>query len=183
MSEQLSLFDVEVWRPVVGYEDTYVVSNHGRVMRTKDGLNKSNPSLAGTFLKPVLGNTGYFQHALHRNGKQKTYQTHKLVMLAFVGRCPSGKEINHKDGVKTNNNLDNLEYVTHTENMRHMDRLGLREAAYGENHHRALLTKVQVDEIRRMYATGNYNQPQLAELFGVKRNTIGSIIQGKSWRK
>ena len=106
----------EVWRPVVGYEGYYEVSNLGRV--------KSLPraTTRGRILKPYVNKrNGCVYYALSMNGKQRTVRGHKIVLEAFtdyrVGSL-DGVCIDHRDGDKTNNNLENLEPVTFSENMK-----------------------------------------------------------------
>ena len=111
----------EIWEQVVGHEGLYDVSNFGNVMRVK--ANK------GTFVGKILspsGSSGYKNVTLFKNGKRKCALVHRLVMQSFVSPCPEGNEVNHKDGNKTNNRLDNLEYVTPSENILHAFAIGLR---------------------------------------------------------
>lgn len=104
----------EVWKVIPGYEGIYEVSDFGRVksiLRT----DRFGRTRGGMFLSPGLGKNGYYTVALCKNGKQKSRNVHKLVMEAFVGK--SEKVVNHIDGVRSNNNLSNLEYVTQRENV------------------------------------------------------------------
>lgn len=97
----------EVWKEVFGYEGRYEVSNRGRVY--------------SHFLKRELtqydrGN-GYLSVMLSKKGKSKNYTVHSLVAEAFLGKPQKGLEIDHIDGNKTNNNVLNLRYITHSDNM------------------------------------------------------------------
>ena len=119
--------DGEVWKPVVGYEGLYDVSNYGRV-RNKEwrpGMHHSN-----IIIKQRRDRGGYMHVTLHKNGEVKRFCVHRLVYEAFVGNLPKyehkGKghchemwEINHKDENKENNRLDNLELVTRLDNIRY----------------------------------------------------------------
>ena len=108
----------EEWRDVVGYEGYYSISNLGRVRRDK--TNASTHS--GRFLSLTINGKGYVTVKLHADPlPAKRKRVHKLVAEAFLGVCPTGMEVNHKNpnGDKTNNRLDNLEYVTHIQNIRH----------------------------------------------------------------
>lgn len=125
----------EVWKPVVGYEDCYAVSNHGRIKRTKKGKGTT----VGRILKLRLRKNGYLDVLLCKDGKKKSYLVHCLVLEAFAGPCPPGHECNHKckSGNKTKNYLWNLEWVTHSENQRHMvdvlnKCVGVNNSAYGK---------------------------------------------------
>jgi hypothetical protein len=174
---QLSLFDIEVWKPVVGFEGLYAVSNHGRVMRTKPAPHTH----VGKILTPYKKRAGYFVVTLYLGKEQKYPTVHGLVMKAFVG-FSNGLDINHKDGDKSNNCLSNLEYVTRLENNLHAIRTGLHIPAKGEQVHGVKLTRSKVGEIRTLYATGRYSQEELGARFGVTRSTVGQIVRGKIWK-
>lgn len=95
----------ETWKPVVGYEGIYEVSNWGRVRSqsrrgTKGGIMKPTPAKRG----------GYPQVILCKNGKREPCKVHQLVMEAFVDKCPDDCEVDHFDWNPNNNRLDNLSY-------------------------------------------------------------------------
>lgn len=96
----------EQWRPVVGFEDLYKVSDHGRVysMRT------------GKYLRAGM-NRRHRHVALCRGDGGKSHRVHRLVMEAFVGPCPEGLEVRHLDDDPDNNHLVNLVYGTRSENL------------------------------------------------------------------
>lgn len=104
----------EEWRPVVGYEGLYEVSNLGRCRRiwrygrAWDGLMKAHPHV-----------NGYLFYMLCRGNKAKTHRVHRVVARAFLGEPPDGSEVNHKDSDRANCRLSNLEYVTRSENVKH----------------------------------------------------------------
>lgn len=133
----------EIWRPVPGYEGRYQVSNLGRVrsLRTKRvrhasgevervrawyqlklKLQKISPSCRK---KCINEPRPYLCVGLTKNDSQKLINVHRLVMLSFVGPCPQGMCVDHKDGNKQNNRLTNLEYVTLSENQRRAYASGL----------------------------------------------------------
>lgn len=100
----------ESWKPVVNYEGLYEVSDWGRM--------KSIPreGTKGGILKPSSDKWGYIHVNLCKKGKRETYKVHILVMRAFNGKIPDGKEIDHIDGNPSNNCLENLRCVPHKEN-------------------------------------------------------------------
>lgn len=117
------------------------------------------------------------------------------MMLTFIGPCPAGYVVNHKDGVKTNNTLSNLEYVLEIENHRHAQRLGLyptgerhmsrthpERLRRGEHHKCAKLTTEQVKEIRRLYAEGGCTFKALASTYKVSQGTINAIVHRVIWK-
>lgn len=96
----------EVWKDIPNYEGLYEVSNFGNVYSVRKKIR----------LKPGDNGYGYLSVVLCKNGIQTNYKVHRLVMLAFIGEPPAGCEVNHIDGNKSNNRLDNLEYITSSEN-------------------------------------------------------------------
>lgn len=106
------------FRPVVGYEGLYEVSDTGIVRGVK----------SGKVLKYAYTYNGYPRVSLYRDAKKKTVMVHRLVAIAFLGLPPSEQyQINHKDGDKTNNNVSNLEWCTQSDNIRHSYAIGIRE--------------------------------------------------------
>ena len=123
-------FIEEIWKPVVGYEGIYEVSSLGRVKsceRTiirKDG-RKMN--VRGKIMKPSIIRIGYEQIDLSKKDNAETVYVHRLVGKAFIENPYNKEQINHKNGVKTDNRVENLEWVTSQENMRHAFKNGLRD--------------------------------------------------------
>jgi hypothetical protein len=103
---------MEKWIDIKGFEQ-YQVSDLGRVKRTK-------------ILKPRMSGGGYYVVSLCVDGKAKNHYIHQLVAKSFLDK-PNGFVVNHKDGVKANNQLSNLEWVTQSKNMSHSYDIGLRE--------------------------------------------------------
>jgi hypothetical protein len=107
----------EIWLPVVGYEGYYEVSNLGRVR----SLRKT--------LKNNIRN-GYCQVGLFINGNRKIVYVHRLVAEVFIINPDNKPEVNHKDGIKTNNNVFNLEWATFKENNQHAFKTGLNKGTW-----------------------------------------------------
>jgi hypothetical protein len=183
--------DMETWRPAAGFEGIYDVSNHGRVRRVgraaRNGNGRGGGARIGHVLKLRTTPGGYLRAQLWRDGKPCPRLVHTLVATTFIGPCPAGLDVNHIDGVKTNNQPSNLEYVTRSDNNLHAWRTGLcdgpRHLVTGEDHHNAKLTAEDVREIRRLYQPGSYGTPRLAKQFGVNAKTIHLIISGRTWKE
>ncbi len=107
--------DVERWRPVVGYEGAYEVSDLGRV-RSLDRVTDRGRKWRGRMMSPCPLQNDYVIVTLWREGKQRSPLVHRLVLAAFVGPAPDGHEALHRDGNRANNQLSNLAWGTHSEN-------------------------------------------------------------------
>lgn len=121
----------------------------------------------------VHKSTGYLR--LHYKGK--SYYVHRLVALKFLGE-PNGLHVNHKDGNKLNNSIQNLEYVTRAGNAEHAHATGLINAS-GEANGRAIMTKEKVLELR---SRSSECSKKLAEEFGISRSTVYNIINRDTWQ-
>ena len=165
---------VENWRPVVGFEMVYEVSDIGRVKRVVTSSN----AIAGRILKPYRGSDGYLMLRLYVNGRRRNMRVHHLVLSAFVGPRPKGMECRHLDGDKDNNRSENLCWGTRTENTADKRRHGTM--ARGERNGMAKLTEVNVIEIRKLLAQG-MPQQKIANHFGVDRKTIWELKMRICW--
>lgn len=180
MSEASKSENPEEWRDVAGYEGIYQVSSYGRVMR----IAKGQGARAGHILKPGCCFNGYLIIALCRDGIQRTMNMHRVVAEAFLSRSANRDQVNHKNGVRDDNRVENLEWVTNAENQQHAYReLGaMLTHVRGEKHCNSKLTRVDVKKIRHLYATGDFTQQSLGEMFGVHKKTIYNIVYRKSWQ-
>lgn len=152
---------IEIWKPILGYEGYYEVSDLGRVRRAASGrILKTSKSKR----YPLVG--------LSINGVQKVIHVHRLVTAAFLGICPEGMEVNHKNGNKLDNRLSNLEYVSHDENMKHSVRQGLR----GKYSDETVREVIQLLKLRKPHL----NFTEISTRTGVDVYTVKSISGGKN---
>lgn len=165
----------EIWLPVVGYEGFYSVSNRGRVRREVDKTCGKD----GNILKSTK-NERYASVALCMDGKVKKISVHTLVAAAFLGPCPAGMNVNHKDGKRRRNIDSNLEYGTQRHNVNEAYRLGLRDCR-GTGNGQAKLTNRRVRAIRNSYTGLRGEQVALARKWGVSTTTIRGILTGRVW--
>jgi len=156
----------EVWKPVIGFESRYEVSNLGRVRSL----------LTGKILKQCL-TRGYLYVCLTSIESQKVQKVHSLVAAAHLGSRPSGLQIAHNDGDKTNNKASNLRYTTCKDNS--ADRWKHGTMPNGEKFHWAKLTSEQVREIRKLIGIKSHDE--IAKLFNVSATAISYIRTGKRW--
>lgn len=170
----------EVWRAVVGWEGWYEVSSLGRVRN----IIKRGGTWVGRILKPRIDKRwGYHSVVLCRNGMEKTFKIHRLVLMAFVRMPQEGEEGNHKFGNKGDNSFEKLEWVTKSENWRHSYLvLGRKKGgARGEKNGVSKLTCEQVYKIKQFILDGKLTHPEIAGKFNISRRTIGDIKSGKTW--
>lgn len=116
---------MEQWKPIKGFED-YEVSDAGRI-RSLDHYVKNGVGfriVRGRILKLIPDKNGYYMIGLKRGGKHFPKKVHRLVAEAFISNPESKPQINHKNFVKTDNRVSNIEWVTQSENMLHSYRNG-----------------------------------------------------------
>lgn len=177
-TSRLFLTTPEEWRDIPGYEGYYKVSNLGQVMSRWRGVGR------WSLLKIKTKPNGYKFVCFSQKYKAKYYHVHRLVMLAFVGE--SGLHVNHKDGNKENNRLENLEYVTRTENQQHAARLGLlaTKERHGRhttrtNYKKDFLSLQAINAICRDYKLG-ISLTSLAKTYQRSVPHLSRIVSG--WR-
>lgn len=117
------------------------------------------------------------------DGRNRTTTTaHSLVARAFVKGYRSGLQVNHKNGIKTDNRSINLEWCTGAQNVQHTFKVLGRKGLAGRNNGAAKLTARDVKSIRVLLKRGNHFQREIAELFGVTQTAISAIKRGRLWR-
>lgn len=121
MSREASL--KEEWKDIEGYEGLYQISNLGRVKSLK--RNTKNQCKNAEVIKTQEIRNGYYSVSLWKNGVGKHHLIHRLISQAFIPNPNNKPQINHIDGNKTNNHIENLEWVTESENARHAYNNGL----------------------------------------------------------
>lgn len=149
----------------------YFVDEDGNVWSQRTGKLR--------LLNGWVHGTGYKRVCLRLDNSDVHKYVHRLVLQAFLGDNP-GLQVNHKNGIKTDNRLSNLEWVTAAENLAHARRNGLLKSE-GVNHYRAKLTDVDIVEIRSLYASGRYTQSALSARYAVCSQHISDIITKKRW--
>ena len=168
---------MEIWKDITGYNGIYQISNFGRLRRIWKKSHR-NPEGKLIILKSVISKGYKFAH-LCKNGKAKKITIHRLVAIEFIENPLNKPQVNHIDGNKANNHIDNLEWCTASENSKHAWDTGL--AKRGEEHGSSKLTQKQVNEIREL--KGLKTQKQIAKMFNVSSPHISRIHTGKSWEK
>lgn len=110
------------WKDIAGYEGHYQISNYGNVKSLSRTIKNSRyqfGSVKDRTLKQAINTNGYSFVSLRLNGKQKSVSIHRLVAIAFLANPDAKEQVNHINGVKSDNRVENLEWVTRSENVLH----------------------------------------------------------------
>ncbi len=168
----------EEWREVPGWEGLYEASNRGQAR----SLKRKTPSgmRGGRLLKPFLRRDGYYEVYFSRDSQRTSWLVHRLVLTTFVGPCPEGMEALHGSTDKLDNRLENLQWGTRARNMGE-DRVRDHQSNRGEHHGLTTITWADVLEIKRLLAEGRLYQYEIADRFGVSKQTITNIKTGHTW--
>ena len=188
--------NTEIWKPVVGYEELYEVSNFGRV-RSLDRIDSNNHPLKGVILKPYISNSGYLLVGLYKQQKRDRKLLHRLVAEAFIPNPENKPEIDHINTIKIDNTVflnedgsinyekTNLRWTTRKENINNpltktKMRINARKPSkgkYGKKHHRSKPI-IQYDK------EGNFIKEwecanDVERVLGISNKHIGSVCLGK----
>lgn len=164
---------MEQWKDIdiKGFEGLYRISNAGDIFSVR-----SNRCLAKT-----LNGNGYLSAKLCNKGYVKTVEHHRLLAIYFIPNPDNKPEVNHINGVKNDCRLENLEWATDSENMRHAFENKLNKPHLGSANGNSKLTAVHVKTIRDLRATRKYTIERLAYLFSVSTSQIKVIVNRKQW--
>lgn len=163
---------MENWQSVNNYEGIYEISSYGRLRSLKfNRLRYFNLKADGW---------GYVIVVLHKKGKREAVRFHRLVASHFIANPDNKKEVNHKDGNKLNNRVDNLEWVTPEENMKHAFSTKLNVPKKGEKHQGSKLSNRKAQMIKDLYATGIYKQSDIGEEFNISQTRVSAIVLGQT---
>ena len=161
----------EVWKDIPDCEG-YQVSNKGNVKSFK----RENPRM----LKTSLCSMGYPMVGLSINGKTKSKRVHRIVAETFISN-PEGKpNINHINGIKTDNRVENLEWCTQKENIHHSEKNGLAKHARGEKNGLSKLSSEDVFIIKTEMK--NDSVKKICEAFNISSGTVSKIRNNKMWK-
>lgn len=178
----------EEWRPIYGYTGFYEVSNLGRVKSLPRRIKRSNGTVQnfkGKIMACGVANRDYPMVVLSKgSGNNRIKVTvHRLVAKAFL-KIETGKpEINHKNGIKTDNRVSNIELVSRKENIRHAFNTGLNKPrdVKGSKHPSSKLTEQKVIEMRGLFKAGKSHN-EISGMFGVCRQHVADIVNRRKWK-
>lgn len=172
----------EIWKEVVGYEDYYLVSSIGNIKsKDREVFNgRGTFTRKGKSIKLMVDKYGYNVVNLYGSFGVKTKKVHRLVADAFIENEQEKPQVNHINGVKSDNRVENLEWSSIKENITHAWDNGLMNPKRGENHHYSKLSKLNVLDIKRLINSG-LNDTDISNLYGVHRRSINDIRNKRSW--
>lgn len=176
---------MEIWKDIDGYNGYYQVSNYGNVRSVDrfDGVHDRK----GTIIIPSVKQNGYLQVGLRKHNTRKWFGVHRLVATHFIDNPHNKPQVNHIDGNKLNNTVENLEWVTGKENQRHATKLGLRDnmpkgekhPAYGKYGENSRTAKPVIRLDPKTGETKLYKAKILAKEDGFEVTSISRCCHGK----
>ncbi|AXF54621.1 NUMOD4 domain-containing protein [Salicibibacter kimchii] len=176
---------MENWKDVSGYEGYYQVSDKGRVKSLDRYVNKINGQRQfwkGKVKPFSVDKNGYLFTRLHKNHVAKNRRVSRLVAETFIRKPMTDEEVNHINGIKDDNRVENLEWCSSSENQQHAYRTGLNKNVRGHEHHMSKLTEQDVFDIKELYFNKTLNQNELSRLYGVGQVSISRIVNNKRWK-
>lgn len=171
---------MEIWKDIVGYEGFYQVSNLGKIKGLDRFVSSSHNCkrlVKGKIIKPTI-RVCYHKVCLSKPNQIWQVSVHRLVALHFIENPENKPQVNHKNGIKTDNRVDNLEWCTTFENRQHAFDTGLQKAIKGEKHYISKLTEKDVLDIRK----SSLLQRELSLIYGVHRVCISQVKLRKTWK-
>ena len=181
MSDDINFPAHEIWKDVEGFEGLYQISNLGRVMSLPKEKKFPKTGQIQMFDKKILKlnkvgrDREYLRANLYKDSKGYGFYVHRLVALHFCDNHFEGAQVNHKDGIKSNNRAENLEWVTASENIKHAHENNLisKRTVYK----RIKLSEKDVEEIINLRNEKKLTYKELAELFNVGASTICRVMK------
>jgi hypothetical protein len=172
----------EIWKPIGRYQGKYEVSNFGRVKRVATRTYSKIRNcyvIKNEHLVPHVLGIYYHVHIVVYGEKKALLNVHRAIAEAFIPNPENKPCVNHINGIKTDNRIENLEWCTHSENTQHAFDYGL--IPKGQLHFKAKLTELQVLEIFKRASSGE-NLTKIAKEFNVNKSNISHIKSKKIWR-
>jgi hypothetical protein len=169
---------IEQWKPIPGFTN-YECSNTGRVRGIKRvkidtvGRRRVFPSI---IIKPIVNHNGYHLVNLY-SPNISSQRVHRLIALAFMPNPNNHSQVNHINGIKSDNRVENLEWCTPSENVIHAVKHGLKRGVKGEKSNLSKLKESDVAEIRR----SSRPQKELALQYSISISAISNIVNNKTW--
>lgn len=164
----------DVWKHIKGFEDHYLISSRGRIKSLKGNKVRA--------LKSTKNPKGYLQIGLYLEGKHFNKTIHQLVAINFIRNPNNYPTVNHKDGDKLNNSVDNLEWCSISYNVKHSFLTGL-QCSKGTNNPYHKLSDKEISAIREDFKIIKVTKKEICEEYGIDRHTLRrALVKGTSSR-
>lgn len=167
---------MENWKDIIGYDGLYMASNLGNIKSISKRLSIGNGNYRVTkdkIIKQQLrkNGNGYFMITLGNMGSKKNFTVHRLIALAFIVNEENKSCVNHKNVIKTDNRIENLEWVSYSEN-------GFHKSRILNKRHNIKITDIDSVKIREMFLSG-LKQSFIANKFKISQSMVSAIILNK----
>lgn len=176
------------WKDVPGYIGLYQVNRDG-IFRSLDRYvefnyrrsGKKQRFVKGKILKFGFSTKGYLQLHLSKKSVVSTLEIHRIVAKVWIPNPDNLPIVNHKNGITTDARVENLEWCTASQNMKHAYSIGLNRSSRGSSNSQSKLTEELVLEMKRRHFVYGDSQRSLAPIFGVSHSVVRNIMIGKKW--
>lgn len=165
---------MEEWKDVKGYEGLYQVSNLGRIKAMRK-VDMRGCVRKEKLMKQVINSNGRPVIHLHKDGERRTLFVHRLVAEAFIPNTERKAEVNHINGIKDDNRVENLEWVTRSENMLHAQRTGLHSMEKANEAHKKKVCQISDRVVIKIYDSVE----EASKATGIERSNISLASNGK----
>ncbi len=181
---------MEEWRPVPGHEGFYEVSNMGSIRsidRISKSKNRSPMRLSGKRLSPSLTRWGHLEVGLCRNNKHKTMRVHRIMAMAFMDGFDLSLDVDHINGIKTDNRIDNFRLLDRSEHTKEGWRRGQHRAGttIGSKNKFSKINEAIAANIKKKLSEYGEKRGRIAAIsreMGLSKDIVGDIARGKTWR-
>jgi len=175
---ELPNLEGEEWKDVEGFEGYYQVSSEGRLKSLERTIKVRGFErfIDEKILVWTMDRRGYHRVLVSKKGKQSNRAAHRLVATAFIPNPENKKTVNHKNGIKTDNRVENLEWNTNYENIGHAIANELIKKGVKKR-------KLSIDQVKEIkYGCHNMLHREIAAMYGINQDSIWSIRSGKTWK-
>jgi hypothetical protein len=164
----------EIWKDIPNYKGVYQVSNYGQIKSLPKKLGKQNNGKYRCEIILKCNSKSFYPRV--NLGRNNTKTVHRLVATLFIPNPENKKTVNHINGIKTDNRVENLEWATYKENNNHAIKTGLNTYQIPIKKFYSKFTKQQINEIKSQYLSGHFTMKELGEIHSVHPTTICNII-------